>query len=140
MSCQNCKHKPISNPGANYTLRPKYRGRLFKNRQLLGAHLPFNQLRNSQKESERPAQDQQYEKVAISLRGDREPCQVGNKKTKKTKGKSSHPWRMSGCSSHDPPEMPRKRNRQPSHNKKTGYTQLKGDLAQPAFRRPHSGT
>src|SRR5262245_32997028 len=118
MSCQNCKHKPISNPGTNYTLRPEYRGRLFKNRQLSGAHLSFNQDRNSQKESERPAQDQQYEKVAISLRGDRERCHVGNKKTSKTKGKSTHPWRMSGCSSHDSREMPRKRNRQPSNNKK----------------------
>src|SRR6266436_10047662 len=118
MSCQNCKHKPISNLAANYNLRPEFRGRLFKNRQLSGAHLPFNQHRNSQKESERPAQDQKYEKVAISLRGDRERCQVGNKKTKKTKGKSTYPSRMSRCSSHDPPEMSKKQNRKPSQNKK----------------------
>ena len=57
---------------------------LFKNRRPPRAHLAFKQCRNRQKEPERPAQDQQYEQIAIRLRGNRERCQVRHEKTEKT--------------------------------------------------------
>jgi hypothetical protein len=76
---------PLANQAPTQNvLGRNHRGRLFKNRQLSGAHFPFNQYRNSQKETERPAQYQQYEQVAIRLRGNREPCDVGHEKAEKT--------------------------------------------------------
>src|SRR5262249_10678582 len=127
--------EPLADPRLS-NLRPQCGKILLNKRRLVFAQLAFEQYWNRQKETERPAQDQQYKQIAISLRGNREPRHVGHEKTEKAKGKSSHPWRKIRRSSHDSPEMPKKRNCKPSHHKKTGNTQLNCDLAQPAFRSP----
>src|SRR5215813_4476047 len=96
-------------------------GKLAKARHLSSAHLPFNQYRNSEEETDRPAQDQRYEQIAKRLRSNGEPRQIGHEKAKKTKGKSSHPSRVSRCKYHDPPAIPISQNCNPPHDKKTGY-------------------
>jgi hypothetical protein len=80
-------------------------------------HLPLNQYRNSEQETERPAQDQQYKQVSIRLRGNRKPCHVGHEKSHKTKGKSGYCWGVSRRNSHNLPEIPKKQNCNPSDHK-----------------------
>src|SRR5262245_387895 len=111
-NCERCQHsKKEHGLVAERTtsplnrFRPKYRSKLFKIRRLLCAHFPFKKCRNRQKETKRPAQDQQYEQVAKGLRGNRKRRPVGNEKAKKTIRKPGDAGGNSRRVLHDSPEM-----------------------------------
>jgi hypothetical protein len=78
VSIQRKEHSPLNSFG------PEYGTELFKIRRLSCVRFPFKKHRNREKETERPAQDQQYEQVPIRLRGNRKRRPVGNEKAKKT--------------------------------------------------------
>src|SRR5215469_4566380 len=58
VGCQDCEHKPTAESVNEYRLlnrpRPESARKLFRACQMPGAHLPFNQYRNSDKETHRP--------------------------------------------------------------------------------------